>query len=75
LIIEGYGLTEAGPTLTLNRPGDYDFDTVGRPLSSVELKLADDGEILARVLIITAGDELATYAEKISRVRFFQPMF
>ena len=48
LIIEGYGLTEASPTLTLNRPDDFDFNTVGKPLPSVELKLADDGEILAR---------------------------
>jgi long-chain acyl-CoA synthetase len=48
LIIEGYGLTECAPTLTLNRPGDYNFDSVGKPLTSVELRLADDGEILAR---------------------------
>ncbi len=48
LIIEGYGLTEASPTLTLNRPDDFDFDTVGKPLPSVDLQLADDGEILAR---------------------------
>lgn len=48
LIIEGYGLTECSPTLTLNRPGAYRFDTVGLPLPSVELRLADDGEILAR---------------------------
>jgi long-chain acyl-CoA synthetase len=48
LIIEGYGLTECSPTLTLNRPGDYRFDSVGKPLPNVELRLADDGEILAR---------------------------
>jgi long-chain acyl-CoA synthetase len=48
LIIEGYGLTEASPTLTLNRPDDFRFDTVGKPLPSVEIELADDGEILAR---------------------------
>jgi long-chain acyl-CoA synthetase len=48
LIIEGYGLTEASPTLTLNRPGDFRFDSVGKPLPSVEIKLAEDGEILAR---------------------------
>ncbi|MEM6289774.1 MAG: AMP-binding protein [Myxococcota bacterium] len=47
-ILEGYGLTECSPTLTLNRPGDFRFDSVGKPLPSVELKLADDGEILAR---------------------------
>jgi long-chain acyl-CoA synthetase len=48
LIIEGYGLTEASPTLTMNRPDAYRFDSVGKPFPSVELKLAEDGEILAR---------------------------
>lgn len=48
LIVEGYGLTECSPTLTLNRPDAFRFDSVGKPLPSVELRLADDGEILAR---------------------------
>lgn len=48
LIIEGYGLTETSPTLTLNRPDAYRFDSVGKPLPSVTLKLAPDGEILAK---------------------------
>ena len=48
LIIEGYGLTETSPTLTLNRADAFRFDTVGKPLPSVEIKLAEDGEILAR---------------------------
>ncbi len=48
LIIEGYGLTETAPTLTMNRPDAFRFDSVGKPFPSVELKLAIDGEILAK---------------------------
>lgn len=48
LLIEGYGLTECAPTLTLNRREAFRFDTVGKPLSGVDVMLAEDGEILAR---------------------------
>ena len=48
LILEGYGLTETCPALTFNRPGRYKFGSVGQALPGVELKIADDGEILAR---------------------------
>jgi polyhydroxyalkanoate synthase subunit PhaC len=63
LVIEGYGLTESSPTLTLNRPNAFRFDSVGKALPSVQLKLAEDGEILARGPNVFAGyhkDEAAT---------------
>lgn len=47
-IYEGYGLTETGPTLTLNRPGAWKPGTVGRPVAGTTIRIADDGEILAK---------------------------
>jgi len=55
LVLEGYGLSECSPTLTLNRPKDFRFDSVGKTLPSVELKLAEDGEILVKGPNIFAG--------------------
>ena len=48
LLLEGYGLTETCPALTFNRPVKYKFGSVGQALPGVELRIAADGEILAK---------------------------
>jgi long-chain acyl-CoA synthetase len=47
-ILPGYGLTETSPVLTGNTLGAYRFGSAGRPIPGVEIRLAPDGEILAR---------------------------
>ena len=55
LILEGYGLTETCPALAANCYDRYKFGTVGRALPDVELRIAPDGEILARGPNIAKG--------------------
>src|SRR4029453_10282840 len=54
-ILEGYGLTECTTGATANRPERFRFGTVGCALPDVELRLAEDGELLIRSPTIFAG--------------------
>ncbi len=54
-VFQGYGQTEASPFIACNRPRKIKLRTVGPPLLGVEVKIADDGEILARGGMVMKG--------------------
>jgi long-chain acyl-CoA synthetase len=47
-IFEGYGLTETSPVIATNRRGSFKIGTVGKPVEGLQLKLAEDGEIMVK---------------------------
>ena len=54
-VIQGYGLTETAPIVTLNHPFKMSKGSVGTPIEGVEIRIADDGEILVRGENVTSG--------------------
>ena len=54
-LLQGYGLTEASPVVSVNRPGNDDPASVGEPLRGVEISLSQNGELLVRGSMVMQG--------------------
>lgn len=54
-VFQGYGQTECAPVISVNPPGRVKLHTVGQPLPGIDVKLADDGEILVRGEAVMQG--------------------
>lgn len=55
IIVQGYGLTETAPIVSLNHPFHASRGSVGKPIAGVEVRIAEDGEILVRGENVTKG--------------------
>lgn len=54
-LLQGYGQTETAPVVSVNPPWKVKLETVGPPLEGVEVKIAEDGEILVRGELVMTG--------------------
>jgi long-chain acyl-CoA synthetase len=54
-IYQGYGLTETSPVVSASNPKSYKVGTVGRPIAGVEVRIAEDGEILVKGNCVMQG--------------------
>ncbi len=54
-VLQGYGQTEAGPVVSVNLPWDNRRTTVGPPLKGVDLRIAEDGEVLIQGALVMTG--------------------
>ena len=64
VVVQGYGLTETAPIVTLNHPFKTSRGSVGKPIAGVEVRIADDGEILVRGDNVTHGLLTARHRER-----------
>lgn len=66
-VLQGYGLTEASPVVTLSKPDNVEIGSIGEPLPNLEVKIAEDGEIIVKGPNIMVGywDDESSTAEAI----------
>jgi long-chain acyl-CoA synthetase len=61
LVLEGYGLTEASPVVSVNREWDFKFGSVGLPLPGVEVRISDPGEDGVGEIIVKGENVMMGY--------------